>query len=146
MAPSAILDFEIRFSDTALLLCLCSGLNLWSLTVVRSAVEKLLRFLFSIGNALEVPKIGGFVDFGSENWNLYLCEPQKAPPCVKTRVLTYHTPKSVHNCGQWTVSMKKNGNSSRTKFKMTVGGHFVSENFKVLTCDCIGRSFLIEIC
>ena len=146
MAPSAILDFEIRFSDTALLLCLCSGLNLWSLTVLRSAVEKLLRFLFSIGNALEVPKIGGFGDFWGDNWNLYLSEPKKAPPCVKTRVLTYNTSKSVHNCGLWTVSMKKNGNSSRTKFKMTVGGHFVLENYKVLTRYLIGRSFLIAIC
>ena len=67
MAPSAILDFEIRFSDAALLLGMCKGLNLWSLTVLRSAVEKLLRFLFSIGNALEVPKIGVFGDFGGEN-------------------------------------------------------------------------------
>ena len=67
MAPSALLDFEVRFSDAALLLDMCKGLNLWSLTILRSAVEKLLRFLFSIGNALEVPKIGVFVDFGGEN-------------------------------------------------------------------------------
>ena len=146
MAPSAILDFEIRFSDTALLLCLCSGLNLWSLTVLRSAVEKLLRFLFSIGNALEVPKMAFLGIWGGENWTLYLCEPQKAPTRVQTRVLTYYTPKSVHNCGLWTASMKKTGNSSGIKFKMTVGGHLVFENYKVVTRNLIGRSFLIKSC
>ena len=146
MAPSAILDFEIRYSDTAALLGVWRWSNLWNLTVLRSAVEKLLRFLFSIGNALEVPKIGVFGDFGGQNWNLYLCEPQKAPPRVQTRVLTYYTPKSVHNCGLWTASMKKTGNSSGIKFKMTVGGHLVFENYKVVTRNLIGRSFLIKSC
>ena len=146
MAPSAILDSEIRFSVATLLLSICKGLNLWSLASPRSTVEKLLRFLFSIGNALEVPKIGVFGDFGGQNWNLYLCKPQKAPPRVQTRVLTYYTPKSVHNCGLWTASMEKNGNSSRIKFKMTVGGHLVFENYNVLTRNLIGRSFLIKSC
>ena len=107
MAPAAILDFEIRVFDTVMLLRLCTRLNMWSLNVLWSAVKKLLRFLFSIGNALEVPKIGVFVDFRGQNWNLYLSEPQKAPPCAKTRVLTYYSPKSVHICDVWSVSMKK---------------------------------------
>ena len=123
MAPSAILDFEIRFSDAALLLGMCRGLNLWSLTVLRSAVEKLLRFLFSIGNALEVPKIGVLGDFMGHNWHMYLREPQKAPQSVKTRVLTDRAPKSVHNCDLWSVSVNTTGNSSWTKFKITVGVH-----------------------
>ena len=146
MAPSAILDFEIRFSDNGLLLSIRRGLNLWSLTVLWSAIEKLLRFLFSIGNALEAPKMGVLGVLGGKNWTLYLCEPQKAPPRVQTRVLTYYAPKSVHNCGLWTASMKKTGNSSRIKFKMTVGGHLVFENNKVVTRNLIGRSLLIKSC
>ena len=121
MAPSAILDFEIRYSDTAALLGVWRWSNLWSLTVLRSAVEKLLRFLFSIGNALEVPKIGVFGDFGGQNWNLYLCEPQKAPPCAKTRVLTYYSPKSVNNCDLSDFSRKKTKKKRTPKTSMLGG-------------------------
>ena len=53
------------------------------------------------------PKIKVLGDFRGENCNLYLSEPQKAPPCVKTRVLTYYTPKSVHNCDLWRCSRNK---------------------------------------
>jgi len=42
------------------------------------------------------PKIGVFGDFWGENWKIYLSRPQKAPPCAKPRVLTYHSPKSAH--------------------------------------------------
>ena len=75
--------------------------------VLCSAVEKLLRFLFSIGNALEVPKIGVFGDFRGENGNMYLSESQKAPPYAETRVLTYYSPKSVHNCDLWEFPRNK---------------------------------------
>ena len=53
------------------------------------------------------PKIRVLGDFRGENCNLYLSEPQKAPPCVKTRVLTYYAPKSVHNCDLWRCSRNK---------------------------------------
>ena len=49
------------------------------------------------------PKIGVFGDFGGESWNFYLSKPQKAPPCVKTRVLTYHSPKSAHGFDQGAI-------------------------------------------
>ena len=104
---AAILDFEIRVFGTAVLLGISRGINLWSLTALWSAVEKLLRFLFPIGNALEVPKIGVFGDFRGQNWNLYLSEPNRAPHSAKTRVLTYYAPKSVHICDVWSVSMIK---------------------------------------
>ena len=107
MAPAAILDFEIRVFDSMRLLVMRSGWYIWSLTVLWSAVEKLLQCLFSIGNTLEVPKIGVLGDFRGENWNMYLSEPQKAPPCAKTRVLTYYSPKSVHNCDLWGWARKK---------------------------------------
>ena len=48
-------------------------------------------------------------------------------------------------CGllQW---KRKNGNSSRIKFKMTVGGHLVFENNNIITRNLIGRSLLIKSC
>ena len=38
---------------------------------------------------------------------MYLSEPQKAPPYAETRVLTYYSPKSVHNCDLWGFPRKK---------------------------------------
>ena len=57
------------------------------------------------------PKIGFFDDFGGENWNVYLSRPQGAPPWTKTRVLTYHSPKSVHGFDQGAMprNTKNNG-------------------------------------
>jgi len=52
IASVAILDSEIHVFGTALLLQMSARLNWWSLTVLRLAVEKLLRFLFWIGNTL----------------------------------------------------------------------------------------------
>ena len=107
LAPAAILDFEIRVFGWVSLLDMRSGWYLWSLIVLRSAVEKLLKFLFSVGNALEVPKIRVLGDFRGENWNMYLSEPKKAPPYAETRVLTYYSSKSVHNCDLWEFPRKK---------------------------------------
>jgi hypothetical protein len=59
-------------------------------------VQKLIAFRFATGNALKVPKDWGFGDFRGENRNIYLSKPHRAPPGAKTRVLTYHSPKSAH--------------------------------------------------
>ena len=91
-------------------------------------------------------KLGFWGILGVKTEICIFVNPQAAPTRVQTRVLTYYTPKSVHNCGLWTASMKKTGNSSGIKFKMTVGGHLVFENYKVVTRDLIGRSFRIKSC
>ena len=44
---------------------------------------------------------------GVKTEKMYLSEPQKAPPCAETRVLTYYSPKSVDNCDVWIVSSHK---------------------------------------
>ena len=64
------------------------------------------------------PKIRVFGDFRGENFNLFFSEPQKAPPCVKTRVLTYYSPKSVHNCDLWRCSRNKK-QKTKKKHKKT---------------------------
>ena len=38
---------------------------------------------------------------------MYLSELKKAPPYAETRVLTYYTPKSVHNCDLWEFPRNK---------------------------------------
>jgi len=58
MAAAAILNFEIPVFGSMRLLEFRIRWYMWSLTVVVWAVEKLLRYLFSVGNALKVPKIG----------------------------------------------------------------------------------------
>ena len=145
MAPAAILDFEIRVFGSMHLLDMWSGWYMWSLTVLGSADEKLLRFLFSIGNALEVPKIGVLGDFRGQNWNMYLSEPQKAPPCAQTRVLTYYSPKSVHNCDVWIVSSYKPEIVYKWNFKMAAGGHLVYKNVRVLTRHLMGGAYMMQI-
>ena len=146
MAPSAILDFEIQFSDNGLLMSICRGLNLWSLTVLWSAIEKLLRFLFSIGNALEVPKMAFLGIWGVKTELCIFVNPKRHLLASKHAFwrITRPNRSTIVACGllQW----KKTGNSSGIKFKMTVGGHLVFENYKVVTWDLIGRSFLIKSC
>mgnify|MGYP003471465568 CR=1 FL=1 len=51
-----------------------------NLIMIGLTVQKLLAFLFSIGNALKCPKIGVLGDFRGENCNIYLSKPQNAPP------------------------------------------------------------------
>jgi hypothetical protein len=75
---------------------------------------------------------------------MYLSEPQKAPPCAKTRALTYHTPKSVHNCDVWSVSSNKPEIDQKNKFKMATGGHRVYKNDKILTRHLTCGSYLMQ--
>ena len=53
--------------------------------------------------------------FHGENWNMYLSEPRKAHPYAKTHVLTYYSPKSVHNCDLWRCSRNKTKQKTDTK-------------------------------
>jgi hypothetical protein len=59
------------------------GVYMSNLIMIGLTVQKLLAFLFSIGNALKVPKIGVWVDF----WG------------VKTVICIFLNPK-VHFLGQ----------------------------------------------
>ena len=67
-----------------------------NLMPIGPTVQKLLAFWFSIGNTLKVPKIGVLGDFRGENNKIDLSKPQRAHRWLKTRILTYHSSKSVH--------------------------------------------------
>jgi hypothetical protein len=48
------------------------GVSVSNLIMIGLTVQKLLAFLFSIGNALKVPQNWGFGDFRGVNCNFYL--------------------------------------------------------------------------
>ena len=75
---------------------------------------------------------------------MYLSESQKAHPWAKTRALTYHSPKSVHNCDVWSVSSNKPEIVQKNKFKMATDGHLVYENDKILTRHFTCGSYLMQ--
>jgi len=94
LRPSWIFNFLI-FENSALLgfrLKLCMS----NFVMIGHTVKTLLACLFFIGNVLKVPPKLCFGDLKGENWNIYLSEPHKAPPCAKTRILTYRSPKSAY--------------------------------------------------
>ena len=107
MASAAILDFQFfdfwAYCNLAVHVRLCVP----NFIMIGITAKTLLAFLFSIWNALKVHKNWGFDVFWGENLNIYLFEPQKASPCAKTRVLTFYSPKSVHNCDLWRWARKK---------------------------------------
>ena len=92
MASAAIFDFQLLFFYHTALLGIRLRLCMPNFIMIGLAVQKLLAFLFSIGNALKVPKNWGFWRFWRCKLNFYLSRPQRAPPCAKTRILTYHSP------------------------------------------------------
>ena len=55
-----------------------------------------IRYVFSIGFPLYVPKNEVFGGFEGEDVKLLSSNPQKALPCVNTRLLMYRVTKSVH--------------------------------------------------
>jgi hypothetical protein len=95
------------------------GVYMSNLIMIGLTVQKLLAFLFSIGNALKVPQNWVLGDFRGENCNFYLSKPQKAPPWPKTRVLTYHSPKSAHGFGLGAFSI---GNALKVPQNWGFGG------------------------
>ena len=56
---------------------------------------QLCEYGFPIGFPLYVPKNGVFGGFESEDVKLLSSNPQKALPCVNTRLLMYRVTKSV---------------------------------------------------
>jgi len=56
---------------------------------------QLCEYVFSIGFPLYVPKNGVFGGFEVEDVKILSSNPQKALPCVNTRLLVYHASKSV---------------------------------------------------
>ena len=111
MASAAILDFNffLIFEHTALL-GVRIGLCMPNFVMIGLTVRKLLPFLFSIGNALKVPKNWCFFAILGVKTYISLSRPQKAP-CAKTLVLTYHSPKSAHGFDQGVIprDTKNNG-------------------------------------
>ena len=51
---------------------------------------------FFLGNALKVPQIGDLGDFRSEHCNTYVFKSPEAHTRPESRVLTYHSPKPIH--------------------------------------------------
>ena len=62
-----------------------------------------------------------FFYFRGENLKIYLSEPQRAPPCAKTCVLTYCSSKSVAGFVQGAIA--------RNTKNYGVGGHLGFSNF-----------------
>jgi len=56
---------------------------------------QLCEYVFSVGLPLYVPKNGVFRGFEGEDVKILCSDPQKAPPCVNTRLLMYRMSKSV---------------------------------------------------
>ena len=68
MASAAILDFHFIFIfERTALLRVDHRLCMPNFIMIGLTVQKLLAFLFFIVNALQVPKIGVFGDFGAES-------------------------------------------------------------------------------
>ena len=56
---------------------------------------QLWEYIFPIGLPLYVPKNGFFGGFEGEDVKILSSDPQKALPCVNTRLLMYRVTKSV---------------------------------------------------
>jgi len=56
---------------------------------------QLCKYVFPIGLPLYVPKNGVFGGFKGEDVKILCSDPQKALPCVNTRLLMYRMSKSV---------------------------------------------------
>jgi len=56
---------------------------------------QLCEYVFSIGFPLYVPKNGVLGGFESEDVKVLSSNPQKALPCVNTRLMVYRVSKSV---------------------------------------------------
>jgi len=56
---------------------------------------QLCKYVFPIGFPLYVPKNGVFGGFEGEDVKIMCSNPQKALPCVNTRLLVYRVSKSV---------------------------------------------------
>jgi hypothetical protein len=67
-----------------------------NLMMIGLTVQKLLTFLFSIGNALKWPKIGVFGPLRGENFKVKLFNPQKAHVYTIPRHLSHFGRESVH--------------------------------------------------
>ena len=89
-------------------------------------VQKLLTFLVFHRKCIEsAPKLGFLAILGVKTEIFIFLNPQKAPPCAKTRVLTYHSPKSAHWFDQGAIPRNIQNNG--------VGGHLGFSNFRFLT-------------
>ena len=81
MASGGHLGFSyFLFFEHTTLLTVSSRLYMPNLMMNGLTVQKLLTFLFAIGNALKVPKIWVLGHFRGENCNIYLSRPQNVPP------------------------------------------------------------------
>ena len=88
-------QFFFIFEHTALL-AFSSRLYMPNLMMIGLTVQKLLTFLFSIGNALRWPKIGVFGPLKGENLKVKLFNPQKAHVYTIPRLLSHFGWESVH--------------------------------------------------
>ena len=77
---------------------------------------QLCDYVFSIGFPLYVPKNGGFE---GENVKILCSNPQKALPCVNTRLLVYRVSKSVQR-----PELQVGRKILRTKKEKKLGGNF----------------------
>jgi len=56
---------------------------------------QLCEYVFPVGFPLYVPNIGVFGGFEGEDVKILCSNPQKALPCVNTRLVVYRVSKSV---------------------------------------------------
>jgi len=85
-------------------------------SVVSLCIMQLCDYVFSIGFPLYVPKNGGFE---GENVKILCSNPQKALPCVNTRLLVYRVSKSVQR-----PELQVGRKILRTKKEKKLGGNF----------------------
>ena len=64
-------------------------------SIVSLCIMQLCQYVFPIGLPLYVPKNGVFGGFEGEDVKILCSDPQKALPCVNTRLLMYRVSKSV---------------------------------------------------
>jgi len=64
-------------------------------SIVSLCIMQLCEYVFSIGFPLYVPKNEAFWGFEGEDVKILSSNPQKALPCVNTRLLVYRVSKSV---------------------------------------------------
>ena len=64
-------------------------------SIVSLWIMQLCEYVFCIGFPLYLPKNGVFGGFEGEDVKILFSDPQKALPCVNTRLLMYRVSKSV---------------------------------------------------